>query len=351
MINKDVSSKILIVGTDTNGKGGMAILLNSHSKLFEVFNYVCSHRFSNILVQLFLAISAIFRVIYYCLFKDIRIVHIHSASYRSFYRESLYLLIAKLFNKKVILQLHGGEFEVFYNQNKRYCQYICHKADCLVGVSNYFENMFRRLNLNDNIVTLYNVVEKPINEKQQFDKHKSKLEILFFGAIDVNKGIFEVLDMWGENKEQMSELFHLTICGIGDSDRLNKIIYDFQLSDTVTYKGWVNIEDKNNLLAQSDIYLQPSHFESLGIAIIEALSYGIPVIASNVGGIPELITDNENGYLIPVGDMEQLKFKLIYLSHHIDLFDAFEIRAKQKASQFFSENIEKDIITLYKQYL
>ena len=350
MISKRISSKVLVIGTHKEGKGGMAILIKSHSFIFEDFNYVCSHKFENPLIQLWLAFIAIFKVIYFCLFKGIKIVHIHSASYRSFYRESIYLIIAKLFRKKIIFQLHGGEFEIFYNSNKKYCDYICSKADVVIGVSKYFGELFKRLNLNSNIIVLYNIAEKPLYKKVKLDTSKEKLEVLFLGAIDDNKGIFEVLDLWSNNRD-LCDKFNLTICGIGDDKRLNKFIHENKFSNSVKYLGWIDSEKKNKLLSNTDIYIQPSHFESLGIAIIEALSYGIPVIASNTGGIPELITHNFNGYLIEVGDMNKMREDLLYLYNNRSKFLDFKENAESKATEFFSENIEKQIINMYNKFL
>lgn len=349
MISKEISSKVLVVGTDIEGQGGMAILLKSYSAIFEQFNFVCTHRFASRLTQLYIAVKAVFEVLYYCIFRDIKIVHIHTASYRSFYRESIYLLIAKLFRKKVILHLHGGEFEIFYGNNKHYCDYICRKADVIVGVSHFFGDIFKRLELNKNIIVLYNIAEKPLYTKQVVNK--TKLDILFLGAIDDNKGIFDVLGMWAANSNELSDKFNLTICGIGDDKRLTKYITSQKLSSNITYLGWVDKARKNELLSHTDIYIQPSHFESLGIAIIEALSYGVPVIASNTGGIPELIEEGVNGHLIEVGNMRQLKDRLLIFFNNKHILADYSENAKGKASKFFSENIEYKITDTYKTLL
>jgi len=89
------SKNILTIGTDTNGKGGIAILIQSYSKMFKKFNFIASHQEGNLFKKTALSISALLRCCYYCIFKPIRIVHIHTASFTDFYRQSIYVFCAK----------------------------------------------------------------------------------------------------------------------------------------------------------------------------------------------------------------------------------------------------------------
>lgn len=114
------SKNILTIGTDTNGKGGIAILIQSYSKMFKKFNFIASHQEGNLFKKTALSISALLRCCYYCIFKPIRIVHIHTASFTDFYRQSIYVFCAKVFRKKVILHIHGAKFEQFYENHRSF---------------------------------------------------------------------------------------------------------------------------------------------------------------------------------------------------------------------------------------
>lgn len=349
MISKEISEKILFVGTDPSGKGGIATLLNSYSIIFSPFNMIVSHKFANILVQIGLAVFAYLKFLYFLIWKDISIVHIHTASYRAFYRESFFVLISKLFRKKIILHIHGGEFEVFYRRHPDYILYICSKVDCLVAVSSYFLYLFHRYNLNRNIKILYNIVDYPYLNKKKISGNK--VRILYLGAIDENKGIFEVLECIAKNKEKFEHIISLDIAGIGNDKYLKFLIEQNELQDFVTYHGWLCKEDKHKLLSESDIYIQPSYFESLGIAIIEAMSYGMPVIATRTGGIPDLIEDGFNGFLISVGDMDSLMEYLIYFIKNPDKRRWMGENGKEKSKLFFTEAIELEMLKLYKSLI
>lgn len=345
MISGELCRKVLIIGTDFNGKGGIAFLLHLYSKIFSPFLFICSHRFTTKWVQLGLAIVAFFKLLYYCIFSSVKIVHVHTASYRSFYRESVYILLAKIFRRKVILHLHGGEFELFYNNSSRYVRFICKQADFVVGVSKYFGELFRELNLNENIFVLYNAIQPPLYEKKI--NNDGKIRISFLGTIDNNKGVFDIIDCMVVNREYFRDKIELHIGGIGDEKHLLAKMKEGNIIDFVRYDGWLDDIQKNELLAQTDIYLQPSYFESLGIAIIEAMSYGIPIIASNTGGIPELVKSSEHGYLIAPGDIEQLFYVLRLLIENKNLRENFGRNSLKKSKEFTIESMEKNIIRLY----
>lgn len=87
---------------------------------------------------------------------------------------------------------------------------------------------------------------------------------------------------------------------------------DFDIEENVIWCG--TRDDVPELLQQCDIYVQPSREEGIGIALMEAASAGLPLIGTNIGGIPEVINDGENGFLFPVGDSECLA-KLLHTLH------------------------------------
>ena len=91
------------------------------------------------------------------------------------------------------------------------------------------------------------------------------------------------------------------------------------------------------LLAAADLYCQPSVTEGLGLAIIEAMAAGLPVVASDIGGIPELIPDSETGILVPVGDSAALRQALSRLSKDPQQRVALGQRARERALACFSE--------------
>ena len=351
MLGKSLSKKVLVVGTDYRGKGGIATVINDYRQIFEQFNFVCTHKFVGRFHQVLLVICAYWKIIWFCLFKGIKIVHIHTASYRSFYVASICVLLAKCLGKRVIFHLHGGDFESFFLSKRRFCLFVTKRVDVVVAVSKYLGQMFERLGLNDNIRVIYNMIALPPSVMKRYSSEEGKIKILFLGMLNCDKGFFEILEMLAQHLDEVKKKFILYVGGIGEIEKFNRCIQRYQLQDVVIYCGWLLGEDKKQKFLDVDIYIQPSHFESLGIAIIEAMSYGLPVLATKVGGIPELVEDNVNGFLVDVGNMNMLYEYLELFYNNRKLVQCMGKRAIEKAKIFGRENIEKQIIELYMSIL
>lgn len=345
MNDYSIISKILIIGTEYSGKGGIAVLLKWYLNLFPPLKYVCSHRQTSKLGKLWISFWAYIKVLYYCLFQSVEIVHIHTASFHAFFRDTQYLLLAKLLRKKVILHLHGGKFEEFYKQHPSYCNYICHKADCLVAVSRYFGKIFKDLELNKNIKVIYNAVDEPLYQNKKI--YRRELNILFLGAIVENKGVFDILQCLKLNKSYFTNRMVLHIGGVGEEAKLHSLIQKYDLKEFVKYHGWLSREEKELLLSETDIYLQPSYFESLGIAIIEAMNYGIPIIATNTGGIPELVEHEKNGLLFVPGSIDEMFGALKTLIENKALRKEYGEYSLEKAKSFTLHNMKIELYNLY----
>ncbi|CAK7025451.1 MAG: D-inositol-3-phosphate glycosyltransferase [Parabacteroides sp.] len=345
MVCEKISSSILFISTDYKApKGGIAKLVNHYSFIFNPFLHISSVERGNLIYKVYVFVKSIILLIIYLIQKKIKIVHIHSSSHTLIYREWLYVKIAKCFRCKIVLHLHGGEFELAYKKHTNKIASIVGSVDAVICVSNYIKNICLRNDLNRNVFVVYNIVEKPVFS---YRKTFGKINVLFLGTIDNNKGIFDILDCMIANQDYLRKYIILNIGGIGESDKLISIINKGGVSDFVIYHGWIDENCKKNIFNHTDIYIQPSYFESLGIAIIEAMGYGIPIIASNSGGIPELVTHGVNGFLINPGDMDLF---FVYLNKFINnrsLILDFGEKSKEKSKLFYPEFIESKLLEIY----
>src|SRR5690606_27051470 len=129
-------------------------------------------------------------------------------------------------------------------------------------------------------------------------------KLLFLGTINDNKGIFDLLEAFYQNLVFFSGRVLLSIGGVGESARLQKEISEKELGQIVNYLGWVNHEDKRKQMTGCDLVILPSYNEGLPMVLLEAMSYGKPVIATPVGGIPEIVKQKSNGFLVAPGDIQ-----------------------------------------------
>ena len=140
---------------------------------------------------------------------------------------------------------------------------------------------------------------------------------------------------------------HLVIAGDGpEKSRLENLAQHETLLGRVTFPGWV--DDIGRTMSKWDIYAQPSVAEGLGIAALEAMSLGIPVVASDVGGLREIVVSGETGFLVPPRDVTQLAAHLKKLACNTELRLEMGEAARVRAAEKFSR--ERESLALQSAY-
>ena len=115
-----------------------------------------------------------------------------------------------------------------------------------------------------------------------------------------------------------------------------RLCREFNLCDKVIFLG--KVRDTTHVLEIADVFLLPSETESFGLAALEAMAVGVPVISSNTGGIPEVNIHGYSGYLSNVGDVQDMAKNMIHLLHP-DNLPTFKINAKERSKEFSLEKI------------
>lgn len=300
---------VLYIGPDhRNHRGGVGAVLDVYSKHIHPFKFIPTYVTKSFIQQLAVYLKAVFTLIYTCITdRDIRILHIHHASKGSFIRKSILVLIGKLFGKKIILHIHGGGFHNFYRRSrllKGYIRYILEHADALICLSEnwkkYYSETFRLRRL----VIINNVIEDPRIER--VDRNGS-VNLLFLGHITEKKGVYDLIQVLGTNRQDFGKKITFTIGGIGDEEKLTRALSEYNFNGDVKFAGWVSGNKKAELLNKCDVYVLPSYNEGLPISILEAMSYGKPIVATSVGGVPEIVKPGYNGWLFTPGDKGALQ--------------------------------------------
>lgn len=349
MIDYNISKKVLTIGPKYTEQGGIASVVRSYIPMFGKFNFIASYVSGNILKKVFNLLLSILKLICYCTFKNIQIVHIHTASNTDFRRSAIYVRISKFFDKKVMLHIHGGKFEEYYKKNSNYVNRICNKCDSLATVSSYFVNFLNSSSLNNTVHLIPNSVKEPLAAKAS-DKRYC-INLLYMGRIDDNKGIFTLLEVLAENKSLFNERIMLNIAGNGETERMNKYIKDNCISSLVNYHGWADEKKKAELLSSSDIYIQLSEFESFGISILEAMSYGLPIITTGAGGVTDLVEDRHNGIIVKREDKAGISEAIKYLTNNKCIREEYGKKSIAISQNYFPNKIEKRLEDIYSNML
>jgi glycosyltransferase involved in cell wall biosynthesis len=121
--------------------------------------------------------------------------------------------------------------------------------------------------------------------------------------MDERKGAFRAVRAFARLPQEIRRRACLLIAGNGQVRELRSEVQSNNLQDEVEVREWMNEDERNHALETSNAYVLPSLNEGLPMGLLEALSWGLPVIATPVGGIPEVIVDQANGLL--VGPLDQ----------------------------------------------
>jgi len=307
---------ILYIAPDMSVKGGISTVIKGFlgTNLSQNNNIVliASHVDGTKLRKLLQAITGLLKTVYYLLFKQIDIVHIHGGDITSVKRKYFYFRLVQIFKKKVVYHFHGASFGEQYSVAsdgwKRKIRYLLEKSDAVICLSESWKTALMKIAPAGKITVIKNAISLPFLSDRQKKENKS-INIVFLGLIGERKGIFDLIKVLSRLIAEECNI-HLTVGGNGDIKRLINEIEKNGLKNNVTYAGWIVGNDKDELMRNTDIFVLPSYGEGMPMTILEAMSYAIPVIATNVGGIPELIKDGETGHLIEPGNLDQLLEKM-----------------------------------------
>jgi len=297
-------------------KGGIATVSSIYLKsdLVEKYNltYISTHIDGNKAVKLFQFIKSMFPFFYHLL--SARIVHSHISTRASFYRKSFFVLLSKLFGKKVIFHVRGATFNVFYHDNtlikKWFIRKVMNLSDVVIALSpQWKKDLGKIMRSEEKIKILYNPIVLPRDVKNHKKGHI--ISLLFMGRLGIRKGVYDLIQA-AEKIIGKKRKVKFILCGDGEIKKVRKIIEKKGLSNNFEVPGW--IEDKEKYLKKADIFVLPTYHEGLPNAILEAIAAGLPAISTPVGGIPEAVHDGKNGFLIEPGDVSALQEKILLLA-------------------------------------
>ena len=143
----------------------------------------------------------------------------------------------------------------------------------------------------------------------------------------------------------------LFIGGNGEIKKLNSLIKNYQIEDIVKYQGWVSKKRKAEVLNSSDVYILPSYAEGSPISILEAMSYGMAIISTKVGGIPELVRENQNGFLIEPGNPGQIEKALDSIISNQGILEKFGSVSESIAQKHLPVPVLGQLMNIYQSLL
>lgn len=338
----------------TGAKGGIDSVVKNHisSGLYndEGFKLLVSHTDHR---KVFPFLSSFFLLFLGLIKNNVSLVHAHVSYKGSVIRKTIFLCLCKIFKVKFVLHVHGSEFKKHFDKpNKLYrivVRYLINSSDFVFVLSKSWKSYFLNNFSNKNVVVIKNFPD-PIYISQRQSPTKP-FNIIFLGYLGERKGVYDLLKAFGKSDVLRNSGAQLLIGGNGELDKVKKIISEENYQN-IKLLGWVGTEEKKQLLLDADALTLPSYNEGLPISILEAMSSGLPVVSTFVGGIPDLLEDEETALLHSPGDIRKLQLSLERLATDEILWKKISKNSKQLFDKENSyEAINKQIIDVYKNIL
>jgi glycosyltransferase involved in cell wall biosynthesis/O-antigen/teichoic acid export membrane protein len=225
---------------------------------------------------------------------------------------------------------------------------IMRNAHGVVAVSGEMRGMLAKDGVaHEKLFLIENLLTLQIHQKKQTASALGPLKLLFVGRLSPEKGCDVLIRSLSKVKADVEA----RVVGDGvERQRLENLCRNLGLQNKITFVGFQ--KDVLPHLQAADVLVMPSFREGQPLALIEALCMGLPVIASNVGGIPELIEDQQNGFLFGPGNEEELAFLIERAAiERADLRDRSRMKSQGMITRFAPETWADKTILTYKQVL
>jgi glycosyltransferase involved in cell wall biosynthesis len=351
-------NNVLYIGPDhKNHRGGIGAVLSIYSKNIEPFHFIPTLSYRNKFYELFFYAGSLLKLILVLLKnRNISLVHIHGAKDGSIWRKFVICFIAKkIFFKKTVFHIHAGAFDECYERGgklyKYMCRFLINNSEALVVLSERWNDFFNKNFRIKKILVIKNPVEhKPPMVVKKIDA-PGLTTFLFLGRIADHKGIFDLVNLVIAEQKSWRGKCKFLIGGNHEVDRLVKTIEEGGIGDMAEYIGWVQNEEKDHYFSICDYFILPTYEEAMPMTILEAFSYGKPVITTPVGSIPEVVEHNKNGILFTPGDTIQLKKIITDVINDHSTYERMKKNAMNTATYYYPESIKTDLEKLYEEII
>lgn len=252
---------------------------------------------------------------------------------------------------KVVLTLHGTDITLVGNNAsfKPVTKMTIENADAVTVVSRFLkEETIRQFDIQRELAIVYNFIDPERHELEpcpcipqcNANSQKTIMHISNFRPV---KRIRDVIAIFAKISKALDS--RLILVGDGpDALVAREMGQELGILDRIYFIGIV--DRVAPLLARADLFLLPSSTESFGLVALEAMSSGVPVIASDIGGIPEVIEHGRTGFLAPVGDVDAMSAYAIELLQNEKKHYRFGVEAREQARQRFDYRL---IVPQYEQ--
>ena len=315
--------KVCMIVQDKMVKGGIAAVISGYygSILEEKYQmiYVESYKDGGKFTKLIKGIQGYLKFAKVLMFEHPDMVHIHSSFGPSFYRKLPFIYMASIAKVPIINHIHGADFDEFYfnatEKKQKLISRVYNKCNKLIALSAEWKERLSLIVPSEKIEIIENYSVLNTGAFEERKQRNSNHTVLFLGELGRRKGCYDIPAVIKKVVKEIPDA-HFVLCGTGseeDETAINEMIVDLGITKNVEFPGWVRSEKKDQTLKRADVFFLPSYNEGMPMSILDAMGYGLPIVSTNVGGIPKIVHNDENGYCCKAGDIDSMAAILTYI--------------------------------------
>jgi glycosyltransferase involved in cell wall biosynthesis len=291
-----------------------------------------------------------------------QVSHIATAFGLSFVKHSICVVIARLFGSRVLLHPHCG-FGALYTDRpgwwKWYFRQVIRLTQGVITLSSEWD-LIKEVVPGCPVYFLPNAINLD-TYRGIFQQHKmrsrniSQIKVLYLGYLGRDKGTFDLIEAAQESmRRKTAVIFDLFGDDLeaGEVKLLKEAVLQKGLEGVVHFHPFADAATKLDAFSEADVFIYPSYSEGMPMAVIEAMACGLPIVATRVGGLPDLVHEGENGILVDPRCPDQLADALQRLSSHPDIRTAMERTSFKTAyEQYDMEILVPKLVAIYQKAL
>ena len=321
-------TSILYIGNNLQNKRTNVSSIHNLGALLESEGY-CVYYASNKVNKVLRLLDMIFTFFKYR--HKVDYVLIDTYSTQNFYFALVISQLCRIFKVKYIPNLNGGNLPMRLKKNPKLCRMIFNNAYLNVSPSKYLKNAFEGFGYNNVTYIPNTIILKNYEFIERNFKSINLLWVRSFSEIYNPKLAIKVFKKLKESN------INTSLCMVGpdsDGSLIKAKKFAKKLNIKVTFTGKLSKSNWIDLSKDYNIFLNTTNFDNTPVSVIEAMALGLPVISTNVGGMPYLITDKVDGMLVRKNDVDAMVNAIIHIIENNDFAVAIAKNARIKVQQF-----------------
>ncbi len=267
---------------------------------------------------------------------DLAILSLFSG--KAFYLGGISAVICKLLRKPFIIWLHGGNLPNYYQRNRKFVETLLASAEIIVAPSRYLAQIARshidKLKIIPNVINIENY---PFRLRRELRPH-----LLWMRTFHPHYCPEMAIEVIGQLRKSMPEI-RLTMAGqdAGNLEYIQALVKKNGLGGCVRFAGFLNLSAKQREFSEHDIFINTNRIDNAPVSVIEAAAFGLPLVATQAGGISDFLEHRKTALLVETGDVNGMCQAVTCLLENPELASILSFQGRRLAETWDWKNVRQ----------